>query len=140
MSEKLKKQCQSLYLSGLCHHFEAICKTASEKNWTHHQLLESLFDLELDHRLHKRIQLRLKQAKLPATPTIDSFDFDHHPSRKKNKGRILQLMQLDFIKNSEDVIVDWQSRGGQDPLGSMSGIRGHSERHSHFIYHSNRHD
>ena len=65
--KKLKKQCQSLYLSGVCHHFEAICKTASEKNWTHHQLLESLFDLELDHRLHKRIHLRLKQAKLPAT-------------------------------------------------------------------------
>ena len=105
MSEKIKKQCQSLHLSGLCQHFEAIFKTASQKNWTHHQLLESLFDLELDHRLHKRIQLRLKQAKLPATPTIESFDFAHHPSRKKNKGRILQLMQLDFIKNSEDVIL-----------------------------------
>ncbi len=27
MSEKIKKQCQSLHLSGLCQHFEAIFQT-----------------------------------------------------------------------------------------------------------------
>lgn len=105
MSEKLKKQMQSLYLSGIGQHYEVIFETASQKNWTYCQLLESLFDLELDHRLNKRIQLRLKQAKLPSRPTIDSFDFERHASRKKSKGSILRLMQLDFIKSNEDVIL-----------------------------------
>ena len=123
MSDKLKEQCQKLHLGGISQHFESILKTASDKNWTHHQLLETLFDLELDNRLNKRIHLRLKQAKLRSKPTIDSFDFAHHVSRKKHQGRILKLMQLDFIKKNNDVIFIGNPGVGKTHLASCLGYQ-----------------
>ncbi len=38
-------------------------------------------------------------------PTIDQFDFSFHVSRKKQKNIILNLLDLDFIKQKKDIIL-----------------------------------
>ncbi|HID03370.1 MAG TPA: AAA family ATPase [Desulfobacterales bacterium] len=52
-----------------------------------------------------RIALRFRQSKLSEKTTIDQFDFNHHKSRQKQKNLILQLMDLDFIKEGKDIIL-----------------------------------
>jgi len=52
-----------------------------------------------------RIALRFKQSRLFEKPTIDQFDFNFHASRKKQKNRILNLMDLEFIKEKKDIIL-----------------------------------
>jgi len=58
-----------------------------------------LLDIEVEARTQNRIALRYRQSKLTEKPTIDQFVFDHHTSRKKHKGLILSLMDLDFMRN-----------------------------------------
>ncbi|WP_319550216.1 ATP-binding protein [Desulfogranum marinum] len=38
-------------------------------------------------------------------PTIDQFNFDHHPSRKKQKAVILGMIDLEFIHRKMDIIL-----------------------------------
>ena len=78
---------------------------AAQKNWPPLKVLDHLFDLELETRRQSKIALRLKQSKLLEKPTIYQFDFHFHNSRKKQKGQILQLLNLDFINHKKDIIL-----------------------------------
>jgi DNA replication protein DnaC len=78
---------------------------AKEKNWSTLQVIEHLIDIELEAREKNRIALRFKQSKLFEKPTIDKFDFNFHNSRKKQKDRILNLLDLEFIKQRKDIIL-----------------------------------
>lgn len=78
---------------------------AKQKNWSALQIIEHLLDLELEAREKNRIALRFKQSKLFDKPTIDQFDFNFHLSRKKQKNRIINLMDLEFIQQRKDIIL-----------------------------------
>lgn len=51
------------------------------------------------------IKLRWQQSRLNEKITIDQFDFNHHKSRKDQKTQILNLLNLDFLKEHKDVIL-----------------------------------
>ena len=78
---------------------------AEEKNWSALQLIDYLADLELDAKEKNRIELRFKQSKLLVRLTIDQFDFNFHISRKNQKNKILNLMDLEFIRLKKDIIL-----------------------------------
>ncbi|OEU44309.1 MAG: hypothetical protein BBJ60_10515, partial [Desulfobacterales bacterium S7086C20] len=78
---------------------------AKQKNWSALQIIQHLLDLELEAREKNRIALRFKQSKLFDKPTIDQFDFNFHLSRKKQKNRIINLMDLEFIQQKKDIIL-----------------------------------
>ena len=82
-----------------------VTELAKQKNWSALQIIEHLLDLELEAREKNRIALRFKQSKLFEKPTIDQFDFNFHLSRKKQKNRILNLMDLEFIQQKKDIIL-----------------------------------
>ena len=82
-----------------------VTELAKQKNWSALQIIEHLLDLELEAREKNRIALRFKQSKLFDKPTIDQFDFNFHLSRKKQKNRIINLMDLEFIQQKKDIIL-----------------------------------
>jgi DNA replication protein DnaC len=82
-----------------------VTELAKQKNWSTLQLIEHLLDLELEVREKNRITLRFKQSKLFEKLTIDQFDFNFHTSRKNQKNRILNLMDLAFIQQKKDIIL-----------------------------------
>ena len=67
--------------------------------------LDRLADIELEQRFQNAIALRWKQSKLTEKLTIDQFDFEHHKSRRKQKTRILNLLNLDFVRAHMDVML-----------------------------------
>jgi len=62
-------------------------------------------NLQQELRRKNRIDRCFKQSKLYEKLTIDQFDFDFHHSRKNHKTRILNLMDLEFIRHKKDVIL-----------------------------------
>ena len=82
-----------------------VIEMAKEKNWSALQIIEHLLDLELETREKNRIAIRFKQSKLFEKPTIDQFDFHFHPSRNKQKNKILSLTDLEFVKQKKDIIL-----------------------------------
>jgi DNA replication protein DnaC len=81
-----------------------ILERAQTKNLSPLMAIEALVDVECEARQKNRIHQRFQQSRLLEKPTIDQFDFNFHISRKKQKTRILDLMDLTFISQKKDVL------------------------------------
>jgi len=68
-------------------------------------LLSPEVQRESGSREKTRIDLRFKQSQLDKKTTIDEFNFSHHESRKREKTRILRLMDLEFLTDPKDIIL-----------------------------------
>ena len=82
-----------------------IIQQAEQHNLSCLQTIDRLLDIELEKRRTNRIALRFRQSKLTEKTTIDQFDFNFHPSRRKQKNLIVNLLDLDFIKQGKDIIL-----------------------------------
>ena len=105
MIESIIEKFKLLRLKTCANNILEVTELAKQKNWSALQIIEHLLDLELEAREKNRIVLRFKLSKLFEKPTIDQFDFNFHASRKKQKNRILNLMDLEFIQQKKDVIL-----------------------------------
>lgn len=103
--DHLKEKLIKLRLKGMAHHLEAVLKEAAQKNLDFFSTFNRLADIELEQRCQNTIDLRWRQSKWNEKLTIDQFDFNYHKSRKDQKTRILNLINLDFVKEHMDVIV-----------------------------------
>ncbi len=104
MIEATIEKCKALKLKAVAEHLEQTITLAEQKNWTPLQALDHLFDLELELRKNNKIQRCFKQSKLYEKLTIDQFDFHFHHSRKNQKSRMVNLMDLEFIRHRKDII------------------------------------
>ena len=96
---------KTLKLKAFVEYLEQTITLAEEKNWTPLQTIDHLFDLELELRKKNKIERCFRQSKLYEKPTIDQFDFYFHSSRKNHKSRIVNLIDLEFIKHRKDIIL-----------------------------------
>lgn len=99
--EKFKK----LRLKHCALNLERILEEAAQKNLSAPQVMDRLLSIELEERQKNRIRLCFRQSKLSEKLTIDRFNFKHHESRVKQKNKILNLLDLSFIKEKKDIIL-----------------------------------
>ena len=103
--ESVVDKCTALKLKAIADNLQQTIIFAEQKNWSSLQAIDHLFTLELELRKKNRINRCFKQSKLYEKSTIDQFDFNFHPSRKNHKTRILDLMDLEFVKHKKDLIL-----------------------------------
>ena len=103
--ELVIEKCKALKLKAIADNLEQTTSLAEHRNWTPLQMIDHLFDLELQLRKKNKIERCFKQSKLYEKTTIDQFDFTFHGSRKNQKSRIVNLMDLEFIKQRKDIIL-----------------------------------
>jgi DNA replication protein DnaC len=103
--EALIDKCKKLKLRAIADHLQQTIELAENRNWTALQTLDQLVELELELRRKNRIERCFKQSRLYEKTTIDQFDFAFHSSRKNQKSRILNLLDLGFIQQKKDVIL-----------------------------------
>jgi len=103
--QRLKEKLISLRLKVMSMELEAILQNANKNNTDFVAVLDRLVDLEAEHRWQNAIKIRFQQSKLNEKTTIDQFDFKHHKSRKDQKTQILNLFNLEFVREHKDVIL-----------------------------------
>jgi DNA replication protein DnaC len=103
--ESVIEKCKLLKLKAIGEQLEQTTVVAEHRNWTPLQMIDHLFDLELQLRKKNKIERCFKQSKLYEKTTIDQFDFTFHRSRKNQKSRIVNLMDLEFVKHRKDIIL-----------------------------------
>ena len=96
---------KALRLKHCAENIDGVIKRAEQQNHSCLQTIDCLLDIELEKRRNNRIALRFRQSKLTEKTTIDQFDFNFHPSRQKQKNLIVNLLDLDFIKQGKDIIL-----------------------------------
>lgn len=103
--DKIIDKFKTLRLKNCADNIDAILTQAAEKNLSVLQTIDRLLDFEIEAREKNRIALRFKQSKLDNKHTIDQFDFKHHQSRLDYKALILNLMDLEFISQKQDIVM-----------------------------------
>jgi DNA replication protein DnaC len=94
LSDKLK----SLRLPGMRNSITAVLEAQKKSNLTTLEVLQRLCDEETNSRVSGAIKRRIHDARFPEINTIDQFNFDFDPSRKKFRARYLALHDLSFIE------------------------------------------
>ena len=103
--DALIEKCKLLKLNAMADQLEQTIQLAEHKNWTVLETIDHLFELELESRRKNRVERCFKQSRLYEKTTIDQFDFAFHSSRKNQKSKILNLLDLGFIDQRKDIIL-----------------------------------
>jgi DNA replication protein DnaC len=87
-----------LRLPGMARSLPALLERAKKQNLTAHDVVDTLLDDERQSRIQSAIVRRVRAARFPEINTVDGFDFDFDPHRKKMRSRYLALHDLAFLE------------------------------------------
>ncbi len=95
--ELLLQKLRWLKLPGMARSVGELFALAAKQNLTPMEVAHRLCDEEKKSRIEGAIKRRLRDARFPEVNTVDAFDFDFDPCRKKIKARYLALHDLGFL-------------------------------------------
>lgn len=95
--EWVREQLKWLRLPGMREALPTLLERAAEENLSVLDVIGRLCDEEKASRLQSAIRRRVKGARFPEVNTIDAFDFDFDPCRKKLRSRYLALHDVAFL-------------------------------------------
>ena len=95
--ELLLEKLRWLKLPGMARAAKELFAEAAKKNLTPLDVAHRLCDEEKKSRVDSAIKRRIQDARFPEVNTVDAFDFDFDPCRKKLKARYLALHDLAFL-------------------------------------------
>jgi DNA replication protein DnaC len=86
-----------LKLPGMTQLLPKLIEQAANDNLTALDVLHRLADEERRSRLERAVDRRIQDAHFPEVNTVDAFDFDFDPVRKRLRARYLALHDLAFL-------------------------------------------
>jgi DNA replication protein DnaC len=88
-----------LRLPGMVQQLPTLLEAAAQQNLTPLEVISRLADEEKVSRTQRAVDRRVKGARFPEVNTVDAFDFDFDPGRRKLRARYLALHDMDFLKS-----------------------------------------
>ncbi len=110
-TELIKNQCKQLNLSALSTQFDASIAEAEKQQMSYLELVKTLLETEINHRMEKDKQRRTKQARLPLSYNLDLFDFDFQNGLEKQQ--LAQLRELNWLEQNFNIILMGPSGTGK---------------------------
>jgi DNA replication protein DnaC len=99
--------------------YESLAREAADNNLSYEEYLLGVLEQELHQRENNRIQRGIRQAAFPVIKTLENFDFKAIPTL--NKPKVLKLMQGEYIRKKENVILVGSSGVGKTHIATALG-------------------
>lgn len=96
--ELLVQKLRWLRLPGMAKILASLIALAAKNNLSTLDVVHRLADEEKQSRLRSAVDRRIRDARFPEINTVDGFDFDFDPARKKMRARYLALHDLAFLE------------------------------------------
>jgi len=116
----LENYLRELKLTMFLEHYQAYAKDAARTDLSYERFLLALCEVEASHRLAKKINYCISQAKFPFIKEISTYDFtavDNIP-----KARFLELAQGEYLANAENILLLGTPGLGKTHLGIGLGV------------------
>lgn len=117
----LKSRLRDFKLSGIYNSLEDRLSYANEKSLSHVELLELLFEDEVNNRINNSYKKRYAKAKLPSHKTLEDFDFSFQPSI--DKKIINDCATCNFIREKKNIVFIGNPGTGKTHLSVAIGVR-----------------
>lgn len=99
--------------------YESLAREAADNNLCYEEYLLGVLEQEIHQRENNRIQRGIRQAAFPVIKTLENFDFKAIPSL--NKPKVLKLMQGEYIRKKENIILVGSSGVGKTHIATALG-------------------
>lgn len=124
----LDEQLAELNLPFMREHCHSVASTAAEKQWSHLHYLGELASAECAARADRRVQRRIKDARLPVLKTLEQFDWNW--PTKINRAQVQHLFELHWLAQHGNAILISPTGLGKThlltALGYTACLRAHS--------------
>ena len=120
MREPIKSLLEQLHLQGMAAHLDEILDKAEKTGICPNDVLIELLETEYRYQQERRLEGRIKRARLPWPWTIDTFPFKEQPGI--NKAQVMGLAKLTFIERKENIIFIGKTGTGKSGI-AMSLLR-----------------
>lgn len=97
LCDLLVQKLRWLKLPGMAKLARSLLERAAKDNLSTLDVVHRLCDEEKVSRMRSSVERRLRDARFPEINTIDGFNFDFDPARKKLRARYLALHDLGFL-------------------------------------------
>ncbi len=111
---------KALKLPTFLREYDKLARHCAAEGVDHTGYLLRLAELELLERERRLVERRIRQARFPATKSLDSFDFAAIPSL--NKMLVLELARCEYIARRENVIALGNSGTGKTHVALGLGL------------------
>ena len=101
--DKLAEHLRYLRLADIAEIYVQAIQKAQEHEWPYLKFLEYMIDAQVTAKMERATQLRIRQARFPVIKTIDAFDFNF--PKKIPKQKVLQLFDMQFVREKKNVIL-----------------------------------
>ena len=116
----LQHHLRKLKLPTFQSEYTKLARQCAAEGKDHVQYLLRLCELELIERERRMIERRIKDARFPATKSLDSFDFKAIPSL--NKALTMELARCAFVDRRENIIALGPSGTGKTHVSLGLGL------------------
>ena len=110
---------RTMRLFGMHTAFEAMLQTASQKDYTHDEMMAHLVQAEWEDRHNRRITRLITQAKFRYQAAVDQIDYVH--PRELDRGVIQRLSTCEFIPKAQNIIISGATGVGKSFIASALG-------------------
>ena len=116
----LKTQLLQLGLKDMANTFYEEAQRCRQAGLDYLDFLSELVSKQMQDKLERSINYRIRNAKFPMFKTIENFDFGFQPDLDKQK--ILDLFDFEFVKKKENIIFLGQPGVGKSHLSIALGV------------------
>jgi len=111
---------KQLRLPTVLREYDKVARECARDGVDHPRYLLRLLELELIDRERRLVERRIRQARFPATKSLDSFMFTAIPSL--NKMLVLELARCEYILRRENIIALGNSGTGKSHVALGLGL------------------
>jgi DNA replication protein DnaC len=123
--ERLRRHLVFLGLTHTLGQLDALLDWATRERAGPTALLEHILGAEVGGKLEGRIARRVATSGLREHKTLEAFDWNFQPSL--DKGFLLELSRLDFVRRHDDLVITGKSGTGKSHLLKAFGGEGRRE-------------
>jgi DNA replication protein DnaC len=115
--------------------FQLTMESGKNETFTPDEMVSHLVESEWDERYNRRLDRSVKAARFRYRSSVEQIDYSEN---RLNKNQVLRLVECDFIKRAENIIITGSTGIGKSFLASAIGHQACSSGYRVYYQHSTK--
>jgi DNA replication protein DnaC len=134
MSQILNKM-KEMRLLGMAKAFQLTLESGKNESYTPDEMVTHLVESEWDERYNRKLHRSVSRARFRYKASVEQLTFDDD---RVNKNQVLRLVDCEFIKRKENIIITGSTGIGKSFLASAVGHQACALGYKVLYYHNTK--